>query len=87
MIVGSLEKLLYAVKVSVVSDGEPAHSQLLGPAEKALGGGKSVKDGILGMYVKMYEGHIWSIVLVEENKDKKKTGKIPAFSLNMVNNF
>ncbi len=52
-----LEELLHAVHVPVIRDREAGHAQLLGPVEQVVDGRLAVQDGILGMYVKMDEGH------------------------------
>ena len=45
------------VHVSMVSDGQSRHPELLGSFKKSADRGLAVKNGILCMYVKMNEGH------------------------------
>ena len=65
MFLGILEELLHPVHVAVVRDGKAGHAQLLGAVEQVFDGRLSVQDGILGMYVKVNEGH-WDPVLGEQ---------------------
>ena len=50
-------EVLDAAHVAVVGDGQARHAQLLRPAEELLDVAHPVEDGVLGMDVKMYEGH------------------------------
>ena len=54
---GHLEELLHAVHITVVRDGDRGHIQLYGALEKLPHIGESVEDGVLGVDVKMDEGH------------------------------
>ena len=55
LVVGILEKLLDPVHVAVVGDGQGGHAEFPGALEELPDVGESVKDGILGMDVEVYE--------------------------------
>ena len=55
LVVGILEELLHAVHVAVVGDGQGGHAEFPGALEELPDVGESVKDGILGMDVEVYE--------------------------------
>ena len=50
-----LQELLYTIHVSMVSDGQGRHAELLCPLEKVNDSRLAVKNGILCMDVKMDE--------------------------------
>ena len=54
---GILEKLLHAVHIAVVGDGQGRHTHFLSPVEQGFDRRKAVKYGILCMDVQMYESH------------------------------
>ena len=55
---GGVVKVLDAVHVAVVGNGDGVHAEGLGPLDERLDGGGAVEDRILGMYVQMDEiGH------------------------------
>ena len=54
---GCLHELLHSVHVSVVSYRQCGHSELGCTCEQVAYGRLAVKNGVLGVYVKMDEGH------------------------------
>ena len=63
-------ELLYAEHVAVVGDGDAAHAVGNGLVYKALYAGLSIKNGILRVYVQMYEiVHFNSFLSVQSKAD------------------
>ena len=70
-----LEKLFHAVHVAVVSDRKTGHTKLFGSVEQVFDRRLAIKNRILGMDVKVYEGHNSSFV--KENKVTKNSVIFP----------
>ena len=71
MVLRVLEELLDAVHVAVVRNGKARHAKFFRPFKEVSDGGMPVKDGILGVYVKVNEGHLSEVLL--SNKVKQKS--------------
>ena len=57
VLLGHVAEVLDAVHVAVVRDGEARHAELLRAPEELLDVAHPVEDGVLGVDVKVYEGH------------------------------
>ena len=70
-----LEKLFHAVHVAVVRDCKTGHTKLFGSVEQVFDRRLAIKNRILGMDVKVYEGHNSSFV--KEDKYTKNSVIFP----------
>ena len=74
LVVGELEELLHAIHVAVVGDGQSRHPELPGPLKQLPDIGKTVKNRILRVDVKVYEGHKATKVWKNKARYRKNRG-------------
>ena len=65
MLVGELEELLDTIHVTVVGAGQGGHAHGFCPVKQGRYRRESVEDGILGVDVKMYKGHLKAFCVLQ----------------------